>query len=416
MGTEIDKTTPELPPGFVWREGKIFEVGDHPTHNFSLSEEEADRAIAEFQPLDGDLEHRPSVLSGKVGKLARVWRDGKALFGGAVVPEWLDAIFRSGEREPLMSCEWHRRTKKLEGWGWVLDPAIPDAALFSAYAAFTAAQGQGASVAVPASPVAPGTQPATPQPSKWSKNMSLLEEIRKRLSENSATFNTGTANPTNPAAQPQAPGTATPPAGDPGGTPIGTPVQPGIATDAPAMPQVPPTAPAQPGAAPDPGMPGTADPNAGGVIGFYAPGVKPPDDKDSVSFKAQRVIDTATFMVDSLISQGKLFSHARAAALAAFTSASFADETEGADIVAFTRADGTTVKGRVAMLAEMFEGVPRHSFFNAQLPVVGLGGNREEADKVKKAQEEGTEQAKRFNESMGAAAQASSNGTSNGTH
>lgn len=56
----------------VRRVGKIFECGDYPDKAFSLTEEEATAAAAAFTPVPLDLEHLPTVLDGKLGRLVSV--------------------------------------------------------------------------------------------------------------------------------------------------------------------------------------------------------------------------------------------------------------------------------------------------------------------------------------------------------
>ncbi len=66
---------------WVVRTGKIFECGEFPDKMFSLSEAEADEAIALFRPAQLDVEHMDTVFDGKLGSLVAVWRQGKELIG-----------------------------------------------------------------------------------------------------------------------------------------------------------------------------------------------------------------------------------------------------------------------------------------------------------------------------------------------
>lgn len=117
----------------VFREGKIFEVGEYPDKEFELTEAEADAAIAEFKPVPLDLEHMPTILDGKLGQVTAMYRKGKELFGAVELPSWLDNLLAPEERK--VSCTWDRATKKLKALALVRTPRVPDAALMAAFAA-----------------------------------------------------------------------------------------------------------------------------------------------------------------------------------------------------------------------------------------------------------------------------------------
>ena len=116
------------------RNAKIFQVGDYPDKNFSLTLAEAQEAAKSFIPVPVDLEHMPTVLSGKLGHLERleVGDDGQ-IFGSVSLPTWLnDAL---GDAMCNVSATWDRATKKLKGIALVTNPRISDAALMSAFVA-----------------------------------------------------------------------------------------------------------------------------------------------------------------------------------------------------------------------------------------------------------------------------------------
>lgn len=118
----------------VLRRGKIFEVGDYPDKEFALDEAEADAAIAAFAPVQADYEHRKGPLDGKLGRLTRVWREGRSLFGEVELPDWLDAALADTGRK--ISLAWsHAPQKRIVGWGWVRTPRVTDATLFAAFSA-----------------------------------------------------------------------------------------------------------------------------------------------------------------------------------------------------------------------------------------------------------------------------------------
>lgn len=120
--------------GWILRSGKIFEAGDYPDKEFSLTPEEMAAAAAQFKPVPVDLEHVPTILDGKLGQLTevRVDEDGKTLLGTVMVPQWLDSLLEEGSRK--VSCTWNRATKQLEGLALVNRPRVADAALMAAFA------------------------------------------------------------------------------------------------------------------------------------------------------------------------------------------------------------------------------------------------------------------------------------------
>jgi hypothetical protein len=381
-------------PGHVWRIGKIFELGDYPDKGFSLSEAEADRAIAQFTPVAADLEHKDTILSGKLGTMRRIWRDGRAVFGAAEVPEWLDTLFKSGEREPKVSCAWERTgSKLLKGWGWVLDPHINEAALFSAYAQFTRSQAATA-------PTAPTpTQPAQTN-TRRENVMSLTDKLREMFT---ASFSAGAADPSQPT-------TVTTPGANPAPTPQPTAPAPASSptpTSTPSPVGTPAADPANPTATPEPGSL-TAPGNPS--VNFSAPGTEQEADERQVEFKAQRIKELAEQMVDRAIADGHLYSAGRAVGLAAFTAALLRDETEGPSVVTFTRADGRVVNSMAGLLTELLAETPKHALFSNMLPVNVYNGSRgstAEQDDAKK----GAEQAAEFNRTLGVKPSPNGNGS-----
>ncbi len=122
---------------WITRRGLVFEAGDYDDKRFSLSPEEMLAAVAEFQPVPLSIEHIPTVLDNKLGRLASVmidpddpWR----MLGTAELPKWLDDLLEAGERK--VSCNWDRATKRITELALVRSPRVADAALLSAFAQF----------------------------------------------------------------------------------------------------------------------------------------------------------------------------------------------------------------------------------------------------------------------------------------
>ena len=126
-----------VPTDFVKRTGKYFECGKAftPTSGvpFSVSEAEADAAIAEYTGGKLNLEHKSTVLDNLLGTVDRLYRDGANIMAEYSVPKWLHEATKG---EPLkVSSEWDRDTKKPGGAALVLRPAVQDAVMMAAFSA-----------------------------------------------------------------------------------------------------------------------------------------------------------------------------------------------------------------------------------------------------------------------------------------
>lgn len=119
----------------VKRTGKLFQAGDYPDKNFSITAEEMATAATAFRPVDNDLEHRSTILDRKIGQLESVQARGAELFGTVVIPKWLNDTLGA---EPLkVSLAWDRPTKRIIGNGLVLNPRVSDAQVCAAFARST---------------------------------------------------------------------------------------------------------------------------------------------------------------------------------------------------------------------------------------------------------------------------------------
>lgn len=121
-------------PDVVTRRGLIFRPGAYADKGFVMTADEVAAAAADFSPVPLDLEHRPSILDGKLGTLAAVELKGDELHGDVEIPRWLHDVLGP---DPLkVSCAWDRNTKRLQKLALVQTPRVTDAALMSAYAEF----------------------------------------------------------------------------------------------------------------------------------------------------------------------------------------------------------------------------------------------------------------------------------------
>lgn len=120
---------------YVLRTGKIFEAGQYKDKNFEISSEELCEAIVNFQPVELDVEHMPSIFDGKLGTLQAVAlaEDGKSLIGTVKFPKWLDSVLSTVEKK--VSATWDRTTKMLTKLALVRNPRVKDAAIYAAFMA-----------------------------------------------------------------------------------------------------------------------------------------------------------------------------------------------------------------------------------------------------------------------------------------
>ncbi len=132
LDAETKKPTED---GWVYRTGKIFEAGQYKDKKFEISPEELCEAIADFRPVDLDLEHMPTILDGKLGKLEAValGADGWSLIGTVKLPKWLDE--QLGDADRKVSATWDRVTKRLNKLALVRNPRVKDAAVMAAFMA-----------------------------------------------------------------------------------------------------------------------------------------------------------------------------------------------------------------------------------------------------------------------------------------
>lgn len=117
-------------------DAKLFELGDYPDKNFSLSEEEADSVtVASAAGKRIEFEHMPTVLSGKTGSIEKAWRDGTSIYGTLRFSKWVGEAL-AGET-PKLSLSFNPVTKEVEEVSIVRNPRITDASLLAAFSGET---------------------------------------------------------------------------------------------------------------------------------------------------------------------------------------------------------------------------------------------------------------------------------------
>lgn len=118
----------------IIRRGPIFALGAYPDKQFSLSADEAQQAVAAFQPVPIDSEHKESVFDGKLGALQQIELRGETLYGSIAVPPWLHELFAD---TPLpVSTTWSRGPQKqIIGLALAKHPRVSEAAMMAAFSA-----------------------------------------------------------------------------------------------------------------------------------------------------------------------------------------------------------------------------------------------------------------------------------------
>lgn len=132
---------PPISAGDVTIPGPLFEVGEYPEKNFSLTEAEADAAIAAFTPVPMNSEHHDdatfhgAALKGAWGQIEKIWRDGKQIMAQYNVPGWLAGAVRDKGIKLKTSAEWDRNTKQLVAAAWTLKPYLTGNDVIAAFSA-----------------------------------------------------------------------------------------------------------------------------------------------------------------------------------------------------------------------------------------------------------------------------------------
>lgn len=311
----------------VYRKGKLFEVGVYkipelPTGQFSMSAEELKRAVDTFVPVDIDLDHHKTVLDGKLGRITTVElsEDGRVLFGTHERPRWLDEVL--GAEPCPVSCTWDTETKSLHRVALTNTPRITDAALFSAYAAFS-----GVTI-----------DPTSQKQEK--KKMSIFDQLKALFSE---------ATPEELAEVGFANFATDPPPTDPPTTSVPT-------TSQPPHPAPPPKKEAE-----------FSDPR---VAALEAEITKMRQERE-VERSTQRT-ERATSKVDALIKSGHLLPADRARSIATFSRA-MQDDEKDPTLVEFSDAAGAKFRAtRTDSLEAHLLSMPAHNLTQEQLVAFAL--------------------------------------------
>jgi hypothetical protein len=121
--------------------GPLFKLGDYPDKDFSLSEDEADAAVAAFQGAPMNSEHGQGdgflgkLVEGQLGQVKKIWLEGQQVMAQYSVPKWLAGLSKDKAVPLKTSAEWDKNTKRLVGAAWTLKPYLKDNELIAAFSA-----------------------------------------------------------------------------------------------------------------------------------------------------------------------------------------------------------------------------------------------------------------------------------------
>ncbi|MCX6374537.1 MAG: hypothetical protein NTU88_00605 [Armatimonadetes bacterium] len=110
------------------KDAKIFEAGEYPDKEITISEDDLDGIIENFTEVPVKVEHTDSPLD-PLGTVKRIWRRGKELFARLAFPSDLAAFLeRRGIKK--LSVALHKDPLRLAEVSLVLSPRVPSAAMF----------------------------------------------------------------------------------------------------------------------------------------------------------------------------------------------------------------------------------------------------------------------------------------------
>lgn len=112
----------------VEKDAKIFEVGDYPDKEITVSEADLDAIVENFAEAPVKIEHEDSPLD-PLGTVKRIWRQGKELFARLAFPRDL-ASFLERRGIKRLSVALHQDPLRLAEVSLVLSPRVVDAAMF----------------------------------------------------------------------------------------------------------------------------------------------------------------------------------------------------------------------------------------------------------------------------------------------
>lgn len=115
----------------VYKRGKVFQAGDYPDKQVSVTADQLREGARGFKPVPLNIEHLESVLDGKLGELVALdVQDDGAVYGTVSMPLGIAALF--GDGPVPVSVEMKVPECVITGLALAKHPRITDAAIFTA--------------------------------------------------------------------------------------------------------------------------------------------------------------------------------------------------------------------------------------------------------------------------------------------
>ncbi len=122
---ELDYSADEMS---VEKEAKIFEAGEYPDKEITVTEDDLDAIVGNFAGAPVKVEHTDSPLD-PLGTVKSVWRNGRDLFAKLAFPKDLAAFLERRGVKKLSVALW-KDPLRLAEVSLVLAPRVPSASIF----------------------------------------------------------------------------------------------------------------------------------------------------------------------------------------------------------------------------------------------------------------------------------------------
>jgi hypothetical protein len=116
----------------VYKRGKVFQAGEYPDKNVTVTVEQLRQGAAKFTPCPINIEHWHSVLDGKLGELVSIEvMDDGSVYGTTSIPKALADLL--GDDPVPVSIELRHNDWVIIGLAFAKNPRVTDAAVFAAF-------------------------------------------------------------------------------------------------------------------------------------------------------------------------------------------------------------------------------------------------------------------------------------------
>jgi hypothetical protein len=145
----------------VTREAKIFEAGEYPDKNLTVTEDDLDTIVSNFAPdtVPVKIEHESTPFDGKLGNVVKLWRQGRDLMGKITFPKATWELIESASAKKLSAGVLRTKTG-LSEVSIVSNPRVATAQVFhdTEAIAYFSADFPAGEPAVPIQPAKPAAQ------------------------------------------------------------------------------------------------------------------------------------------------------------------------------------------------------------------------------------------------------------------